>query len=156
MTPTVYNRELLHEVNDKVRGYLAAALPGPGSKTGLVLTDLDVVHRVYGDDFSTDGKGRIIVVEFKRGGGYLTDGQYNTFGLMDRLMTQGDNDGARYGGFWHVNYLLDIDDMPVFTYAERLFLPAWQKRCFVEGHDAVMELLRTGIGPKPSPEMCPF
>jgi hypothetical protein len=152
--PCVYNRELLHEVNDKVRGFLAEALPGPGKSTGLVLTDLDVVHRTYGTDFGTDGVGRVLLLEFKRGFGGLTGGQYNTYQLMDRMLTKGGS-VDRYGGFWLVNYELDIDDSPFFGSAERMFLMSWQDQCRIDGHDAVMEFLRTGVGPQPS-TTCPW
>ena len=151
--PCVYNRELLHEVNDKVRGFLAGALPGPGKSTGIVLTDLDVVHRTYGADFGTDGVGRLLLLEFKRGFGVPTGGQYNTYRLMDRMLTIGDS-ADRYGGFWLVNYEMDVDDSPFFGFAERLFLSPWQ-RCQIDGHDAVMEFLRTGVGPQP-PTTCPW
>jgi hypothetical protein len=146
--PCVYNRELLHEVNDKVRGFLAEALPRPGKSTGIVLTDLDLVHRTYGTDFGTDGTGRLLLLEFKRGFGAPTGGQKKTYRLLDQMLTSGGN-ADRYGGFWLVNYEMDIDDSPFFKFAERMFLKSWQGHCRIYGHDAVMGFLRTGVGPQP-------
>lgn len=156
-TPEIRNREHFKNA-DAIRDYLRdpQRMPHWGDGSGLVLTDLDLVHRCYGTKFGTDSTGRVFLIEMKFGWNGMTDGQWSTFRLMDQLMSAGDTDGTRYGGCWLINYELEDDDTPYFTLAERMFLSGWRDRCRIEGHDAVMDFLRTGVGPALTPEHCPW
>lgn len=152
--PEVRNREAFKSI-DVIRDYLRVEVPGWGNGSGVVLLDVDLVHRCYGPDFLSDSTGRVMLMELKYGSAELTGGQWNTFQLIDRLISAGDPLGMRYGGFWRVQYEIEADDTPYFTVAERLFLSAWQT-AKVEGHDAVMAFMATGIAPAPTPEVCPW
>lgn len=80
--------------------------PGPES---CVVTDLDVVLRVYGRNMG-GVHGRFVLMEMKYGHATpATKGQTKTFGLIDELLRQADPDRLRYLGLYLVTYLHEPD-----------------------------------------------
>lgn len=89
--------------------------PGPES---CVVTDLDVVLRVYGRNMG-GARGRFVLMEMKYGDATTaTGGQTRTFGLIDELLRQADPDRLRYRGLYLVTYI----DEPEF---EVLAVQTW-------------------------------
>jgi len=85
--------------------------PGPES---CVVTDLDVVLRVYGRNLGGQ-RGRFVLMEMKYGDTTsATGGQTRTFGLIDELLRQADPDQLRYRGLYLVTYV----DHPSFEVRE--------------------------------------
>lgn len=82
---------------------------------GNVVTDIDIVHRVYGAAYRTDPKGRFRMLECKLGDAGLTTGQAHTYKLMDEIWRQGDLE-ERYDGLYIVKTsTVDWDNEPSFT-----------------------------------------
>lgn len=76
----------------------------PHARDGYVVEDLDLVVRVYGNQFKTDSKGQYMLIELKYGSAQLGVAQVKTFSLIDSQLRQADPDGVRYKGYYVVNY----------------------------------------------------
>jgi hypothetical protein len=84
------------------REHFRARWPGPES---CVVTDLDVVLRVYGRDLG-GALGRFVLMEWKYGDSTpATGGQTRTFGLIDELLRHADPEHLRYRGLYLVTYV---------------------------------------------------
>jgi len=76
----------------------------PHGNQGYVVEDLDLVLRVYGDNYEADGKGCFMLCELKfhpHSPGYA---QRKTFGLVDELLRAADPDKRRYAGYFLIQY----------------------------------------------------
>lgn len=98
------NPELLQVL--PYREWIRSNMPGP--RAGFVVEDLDLVIRTYGNEFDTDGIGKIMLVELKRWPHNIGYAQRATFGLLHRLLRKADPDQNRYVGYFVVQY--DNDD----------------------------------------------
>ena len=92
----------------------------PGSLSGLVIEDRDIVLRFYGSLFGLTNEGRFRYVEVKytsnRSGRYgekrdgMNGGQRNTFILEHQNHILGDPSGCRYDGFYMLLHNFGTDD----------------------------------------------
>jgi hypothetical protein len=86
----------------KFRDWIRDKLPnGPN---GCVVEDLDLVIRVYGPNFHSDGTGKFMLIELKFWGSWIQTAQKNTFGLIDHLLRRADPNKERYLGYFVINY----------------------------------------------------
>lgn len=82
---------------------------------GFIAEDLDLILRVYGDDFQTDYLGKFRMVELKFHEGTFNSSQQKTLGIMDRMLKQSP-ESFRYGGFFMVyTETENWNDLDVFT-----------------------------------------
>ncbi len=79
----------------------------------MVVEDLDLVIRVYGEKFHTDSTGMFRLIELKFNTVWLGIAQQNTFQLIDAILRKGDPTGKRYDGYYVVNY--DNNDFDIAT-----------------------------------------
>jgi len=86
----------------------------PSGDAGFVAEDLDLILRVYGNSFHTDNTGKFMLVEQKFGNSWIQHAQRMTFGLLDRLLRQADPEGARYAGFFILQFSDDDWDKAEF------------------------------------------
>ena len=68
---------------------------------GFVAEDLDLVLRVYGEEFGTDYLGKFRLVELKSYTGTFNSSQQKTLGVMDRMLKESP-ESFRYHGFYIV------------------------------------------------------
>ena len=140
--PTIRHRELLNSIGP-VRDLMRAEFPT--AQQGMVIEDLDMIIRVYGDEFATDHEGRLGLFEFKYGATPIGTAQSKTFGLLDKMLRDGPHKD-RYAGFWLVNYTVN-DGIVEFLKARRKYLA--QGTSEVVGHDAIHTMLRCFTFPEP-------
>lgn len=76
----------------------------PCGRDGYVVEDLDLVLRVFGKRYMTDGIGRFMFVELKFGDSFIGVAQKKTFGLIHGLLRVADPKGERYLGYFVVQY----------------------------------------------------
>lgn len=76
----------------------------PHGRSGVVVEDLDLVIRLYGEHHGTDATGKFMLIELKFGNATPGYAQERTFGLMDSLLRQADPERRRYLGYFIVNY----------------------------------------------------
>jgi hypothetical protein len=146
MQPQIRNADHLNGT-DAVRELMRQQFPAPGAANGLVVLDIDMVLRVYGPNFGTDGEGRFILTEWKQGTANLSGGQLFTFKTIHKLMRRGD-DAGRYLGFWKINYSNasngDDDRFNPECVTIHKAVRLWDESPLViEGHDAVCQFLST-------------
>lgn len=72
----------------------------PNGSAGFVAEDLDLVIRTFGPDYGSDSTGKFALIEVKFGQTPLGASKAHTFGLIDKLLRDGDPSGARYLGFF--------------------------------------------------------
>lgn len=82
--------------------------PGVEGDSGLVLTDSDVVVRVYGPKYHLDDVGAFCLLELVTSGRKLRYGQQRTFELMNTLMRLGERLYARGGNRYRGRHVLDL------------------------------------------------
>lgn len=84
---------------DLLRGKKHVTMPqGP---EGLVIEDLDLVLRWYGDRFKLDDIGRFRLIELKNGNAPLGPSKKYTFGLIDNILAYAPAK-HRYDGYYVV------------------------------------------------------
>ena len=93
------------------RDWIRQNLPGP--KAGYVVEDLDLVIRVYGDNFSSDSTGKFMLIELKKHPANIGHAQWMTFGLIDRLL-KSSPEGYRYKGYYVIQYTVEHWDYSQF------------------------------------------
>lgn len=71
--------------------------------------------RVYGNQYRTDGKGKVILIELKFGDARLDVAQERTFGLINSILRQGDPNEHRYRGYYLVQYTHEDWDQAAFS-----------------------------------------
>lgn len=76
----------------------------PSGTFGFVAEDLDLVIRVCGRNFNTDGGGKFMLMELKWYPHNIGMAQKRTFGLIDSLLKNGDKSRTRYKGFYVIQY----------------------------------------------------
>jgi len=76
----------------------------PYGDQGYVVEDLDLVLRVYGDNYETDSKGCFMLCELKFRPHVPGYAQHKTFGLLDALLRAADPDKKRYIGYFLIQY----------------------------------------------------
>lgn len=76
----------------------------PNGSAGVVVEDLDLVIRLYGEQHGTDGIGKFFLVELKFGNAKPGYAQERTFGLIHDLLRAADPRKERYLGYHLVNY----------------------------------------------------
>ena len=86
----------------------------PPGRDGVVVEDLDLVLRVYGERFNTDATGKFMFVELKYGSALPGIAQKKTFGLIDDLLKKADPEGIRYKGYWVLQYTNENWDVSGF------------------------------------------
>lgn len=69
-------------------------------REGLVVEDLDLVLRLYGNAKGTDAVGRIRLTELKYDNRTLEIAQRRTFGILDVALRECERTRDRYEGFW--------------------------------------------------------
>jgi hypothetical protein len=107
--PTFRNSDIYQRL--PIRDYLRTALP-EGSQ-GMVVEDLDLVIRHYGNSYRLDGKGRLMLVEQKHPPAWIEYAQEKTFGLIHQLIRAGDPDKKRYLGYYVLQIAFNGEE-PVF------------------------------------------
>lgn len=140
--PTIRHQDLLDAIGP-VRDLMRNEFPT--GQQGMVIEDLDMIIRVFSDNFGTDEEGRLVLLEWKFGTAKIDTAQIKTFSLMDKMMRNGDKQG-RYAGFWLVNYTVN-DGIVEFLKARRKYLA--QGTSEVVGHDAIHTMLRCFTFPEP-------
>ena len=76
----------------------------PNGKDGFVVEDLDLIIRVYGNNYKTDQGGKFFLIDLKHGTAWIDNAQKKTFGLMHELLRLADPKHLRYKGFFVVQY----------------------------------------------------
>ena len=117
------NPDILQEL--PFRKWMRNNLPHP--KEGMVVEDLDVVLRVYGEKFNTDDDGKFMLVELKKYSAYIGHAQWMTYGLINRLLVSS-LESYRYQGYYVVQYTVDNWDVSQFWInKERIYLPEFKE-----------------------------
>jgi len=75
----------------------------PTGAQGYVVEDLDLVLRVYGKGYGTDGDGKFALIELKFGESWIRYAQIKTFGQVHKTLRDGDKQN-RYVGFFVIQY----------------------------------------------------
>ena len=83
---------------DPMREWMRRELPS--SRDGLVLVDLDLAVRRYGNNYALDAVGDLLLLEKKEYVGQLTWGERFIYGWIDKAIKAGEM-LARWRG-WHV------------------------------------------------------
>lgn len=73
--------------NDPMREWMRRELPG--GKDGLVLIDLDLAVRRYGENYGLDAEGDLLLVEKKEYAGQLTGGEKFVYSWIDKAIGEG-------------------------------------------------------------------
>ena len=139
--PTFRNPDLFQVLPIRAffRGECGFDFPSGGG--GFVVEDLDLLIRWYGPGFDLDGDGRFRLVELKHKGSTIGTAQRRTFGLMDKLLRQGDTDGTHYDGYYLVQMYPAESDPPDSITRDT----AWK----VNGEDMTTEQFRDwSLSPK--------
>ena len=93
--------EIKKPLREKMREQMRDAM---GPDGGVVVTDLDLVIRHYGDISGAGWEGAFRLIEQKYVGAKSHGGQNRTFTLMHNLLREADPDCLQYKGFYRVEY----------------------------------------------------
>lgn len=123
---------------DKVRNLFRA--DAPPAKSGLVIEDLDMVCRWYGPLSNGNHVGHFMLVEAKHGHACLNTAQARTFAPIHDFLTM--SGVSNYKGFWRLNYDTDGGEKAKLLTLTEEFV---RNGRIIEGHDAIMRVIRTGV-----------
>jgi hypothetical protein len=82
------------------RDFIRRELPGPHD--GLVAADVDLILRAFGLPYGTDARGKFRMLEIKCADGRLTNGERQTFRLVDDMLRSIDPGRRRYLGYFTI------------------------------------------------------
>jgi hypothetical protein len=144
----IRNVDHLQDV-DRLRELFRHQLPQPGQSDGMVVTDIDIMFRLYGTQHGTDEMGRYCLTEFKYGKGSLPAGQRCTFYVLHDDLRRSMSD--RYAGFWVITWAyadqskvdrndrFDYDNVTLVSAVRQFDQPTLR----IDGHAHILEFLRT-------------
>jgi len=87
----------------------------PTGNEGVTIEDLDLVVRVYGNQYGSDGQGKFMLIELKFDDSWIGYAQMKTFRLIDKILKAGDAEGNRYKGYFVLQYTDENWDQSTFT-----------------------------------------
>ncbi len=107
------------------RDWIRANMPSPND--GFVVEDLDLVIRVYGQNFNTDKDGKFMLIELKKHPAYIGNAQWMTYGMVNRLLVSSP-ESHRYKGYYVVQYSAENWDYSQFWInKERIYLKEFKE-----------------------------